>query len=49
LKNLRQGTERILEGNHAVLDMDDLDHTVRALRQRAGAAQTETRIILRST
>jgi hypothetical protein len=29
--------------------MDDLDHTVRALRQRAGAAQTETRIILRST
>ncbi len=33
----------------ACIDMDDLDHTVRALRQRAGAAQTETRIILRST
>lgn len=29
-------------------DADDLDRTVRALRQRAGAAVTETRIVLRS-
>jgi Lrp/AsnC family transcriptional regulator, leucine-responsive regulatory protein len=29
-------------------DADDLDHTVRTLRQRAGAAVTETRIVLRS-
>ena len=27
---------------------DELDHTVRALRQAAGAAQTETRIVMRS-
>jgi Lrp/AsnC family leucine-responsive transcriptional regulator len=33
----------------ACIDADDLDHTVRALRQRAGAAQTETRIVLRAT
>jgi Lrp/AsnC family transcriptional regulator, leucine-responsive regulatory protein len=33
----------------ACVDADDLDHTVRALRRRAGAAHTETRIILRST
>ncbi|MGN6188514.1 MAG: Lrp/AsnC family transcriptional regulator [Conexibacter sp.] len=31
----------------ACVDADDLDHTVRALRQ-AGAAVTETRIVLRS-
>ncbi len=31
----------------ACLDADDLDHTVRALR-RAGAAVTETRIVLRT-
>jgi Lrp/AsnC family leucine-responsive transcriptional regulator len=31
----------------ACLDADDLDHTVRALRQ-AGAAVTETRIVLRA-
>jgi Lrp/AsnC family leucine-responsive transcriptional regulator len=30
-------------------DVDELDHTVRAVRQDAGAAQTETRIVLRST
>jgi Lrp/AsnC family leucine-responsive transcriptional regulator len=30
-------------------DADDLDRTVRALRQRAGAAVTETRIVLRSS
>lgn len=30
-------------------DADELDHTVRALRQDAGAAQTETRIVLRSS
>ncbi|MHB1467817.1 MAG: Lrp/AsnC family transcriptional regulator [Solirubrobacteraceae bacterium] len=29
-------------------DADDLDNTVRALRQQAGAAQTETRIVLRT-
>jgi Lrp/AsnC family transcriptional regulator, leucine-responsive regulatory protein len=29
-------------------DADDLDQTVRALRQRAGAAQTETRIAMRT-
>lgn len=29
-------------------DADDLDRTLRALRQRAGAAVTETRIVLRS-
>lgn len=29
-------------------DADDLDRTVRALRQEAGAAVTETRIVLRS-
>lgn len=28
---------------------DDLDRTVRALRQKAGAAQTETRIVMRSS
>lgn len=33
----------------ACVDADDLDHTVRALRQDAGAAHTETRIVLRST
>jgi Lrp/AsnC family leucine-responsive transcriptional regulator len=33
----------------ACADADDLDRTVRALRQSAGAAQTETRIVLRST
>ncbi|MCW2999585.1 MAG: hypothetical protein JWN65_3134 [Solirubrobacterales bacterium] len=33
----------------ACLDADDLDRTVRALRQTAGAAQTETRIVMRST
>jgi Lrp/AsnC family leucine-responsive transcriptional regulator len=32
----------------ACIDADDLDHTVRALRA-AGAAVTETRILLRST
>jgi Lrp/AsnC family leucine-responsive transcriptional regulator len=32
----------------ACIDADDLDHTVRALR-RAGAAVTETRIVLRTT
>jgi Lrp/AsnC family transcriptional regulator, leucine-responsive regulatory protein len=32
----------------ACLDADDLDHTVRALR-KAGAAVTETRIVLRTT
>ncbi len=32
----------------ACVDADDLDHTVRALR-RAGAAVTETRIVLRTT
>lgn len=31
----------------ACIDADDLDHTVRALR-RAGAAATETRIVLRT-
>jgi Lrp/AsnC family leucine-responsive transcriptional regulator len=31
----------------ACLDADDLDHTVRALR-RAGAAATETRIVMRT-
>ncbi|MHB1538414.1 MAG: Lrp/AsnC family transcriptional regulator [Solirubrobacteraceae bacterium] len=29
-------------------DADDLDRTVRTLRQRAGAAHTETRIVLRA-
>lgn len=32
----------------ACRDAEDLDHTVRALRQRAGAAVTETRILLRT-
>jgi Lrp/AsnC family leucine-responsive transcriptional regulator len=32
----------------ACKDTDDLDGTVRALRERAGVAQTETRIVLRS-
>jgi Lrp/AsnC family leucine-responsive transcriptional regulator len=32
----------------ACTDADDLDHTVRALRQHAGAAHTETRIVLRA-
>jgi len=30
-------------------DADDLDHTVRSLRQRAGASVTETRIVMRTT
>jgi Lrp/AsnC family leucine-responsive transcriptional regulator len=29
-------------------DADDLDRTVRIIRQRAGAAQTETRVVMRS-
>ncbi|MDQ4041037.1 MAG: Lrp/AsnC family transcriptional regulator [Actinomycetota bacterium] len=33
----------------ACTDPDQLDRTVRALRQTGGAAQTETRIVLRST
>jgi Lrp/AsnC family leucine-responsive transcriptional regulator len=33
----------------ACQDADDLDRTVRTLRQQAGAAQTETRIVLRAT
>jgi len=33
----------------ACTDADDLDRTVRILRREAGAAQTETRIVLRST
>jgi Lrp/AsnC family transcriptional regulator, leucine-responsive regulatory protein len=33
----------------ACRDADDLDQTVRAIRQKAGAAQTETRIVMRST
>jgi Lrp/AsnC family leucine-responsive transcriptional regulator len=32
----------------ACTDADELDRTVRALRQRGGAAATETRIVLRS-
>lgn len=32
----------------ACADADDLDRTVRTLRQKAGAAATETRIVLRS-
>jgi Lrp/AsnC family transcriptional regulator, leucine-responsive regulatory protein len=32
----------------ACCDADDLDHTVRAIRQRAGAAATETRIVMRT-
>jgi len=32
----------------ACLDADDLDHTVRAIRGEAGAAGTETRIVMRS-
>jgi Lrp/AsnC family transcriptional regulator, leucine-responsive regulatory protein len=32
----------------ACTDADELDITIRALRQRAGAAQTETRIVLRA-
>lgn len=32
----------------ACVDADDLDRTVRALRQQAGAAVTETRIVLRA-
>jgi Lrp/AsnC family leucine-responsive transcriptional regulator len=32
----------------ACIDANDLDHTIRALRRKAGAAHTETRIILRS-
>jgi Lrp/AsnC family transcriptional regulator, leucine-responsive regulatory protein len=31
----------------ACLDADDLDRTVRALRAQGGAAQTETRIVMR--
>jgi Lrp/AsnC family leucine-responsive transcriptional regulator len=31
----------------ACRDADDLDHTIRAIRREAGAAQTETRIVLR--
>ena len=31
----------------ACTDADDLDRTVRALRQQGGAAQTETRIVMR--
>ncbi len=31
----------------ACADADDLDHTVRALRQHGGAAATETRIVMR--
>ncbi len=30
-------------------DADDLDHTLRVLRTKAGAVHTETRIVLRST
>jgi Lrp/AsnC family transcriptional regulator, leucine-responsive regulatory protein len=33
----------------ACADVDELDQTVRTIRERAGAAQTETRIVLRST
>src|SRR3954468_15166977 len=33
----------------ACRDAEDLDHTVRAIRRDAGAAQTETRIVLRAT
>ena len=33
----------------ACTDAEDLDRTVRALRQTAGAAQTETRIVMRSS
>lgn len=33
----------------ACTDADDLDQTVRVLRREAGAAHTETRIVLRST
>lgn len=33
----------------ACRDADDLDRTVRTLRQQAGAAVTETRIVLRAT
>jgi Lrp/AsnC family leucine-responsive transcriptional regulator len=29
-------------------DADDLNHTIRSLRQQAGAAVTETRIVMRS-
>jgi Lrp/AsnC family transcriptional regulator, leucine-responsive regulatory protein len=32
----------------ACRDADDLDHTVRAIRREGGAAQTETRIVLRA-
>jgi Lrp/AsnC family transcriptional regulator, leucine-responsive regulatory protein len=32
----------------ACADVDELDHIVRAVRQEAGAAHTETRIVLRS-
>jgi hypothetical protein len=32
----------------ACCDPDELDHTVRAIR-KAGAAQTETRIVMRAT
>jgi Lrp/AsnC family leucine-responsive transcriptional regulator len=32
----------------ACRDADDLDATVRAIRGEAGAAQTETRIVLRA-
>ena len=33
----------------ACRDADDLDATVRAIRSEAGAAQTETRIVLRAS
>jgi Lrp/AsnC family leucine-responsive transcriptional regulator len=33
----------------ACRDVDDLDHVVRTLRGKAGAAHTETRIVMRST
>ncbi|WCB94960.1 Leucine-responsive regulatory protein [Baekduia alba] len=33
----------------ACRDADDLDATVRAIRRKGGAAQTETRIVLRAT
>jgi Lrp/AsnC family transcriptional regulator, leucine-responsive regulatory protein len=33
----------------ACRDADDLNHTVRAIRREAGAAGTETRIVLRSS
>lgn len=33
----------------ACRDADDLDQTIRAIRQKGGAAQTETRLVLRAT